>query len=102
MCRRVTGDGGENVQQVAGGSRQPVEPRHGQHVTGSKLKNTVRWYTGYLGLGLGAHHHDLRVDKAMALKRLSDLLRLLSGPHRADLFMLQIDQARTDFAIHRR
>ena len=24
------------VQQVAGGSRQPVEPRHGQHVAGGE------------------------------------------------------------------
>ena len=31
------GDGGEGVQQVAGGSGQPVEPRHGQHVARLKL-----------------------------------------------------------------
>jgi hypothetical protein len=43
MCRRATetgllaGDGRERVQQVAGGSRRPVEPRHGHHVAGGKV-----------------------------------------------------------------
>jgi hypothetical protein len=33
----LPGDCGENVQQVASGSRQPVEPRYHQHVIGLKL-----------------------------------------------------------------
>ena len=31
------GDGRERVKQVAGGSRQPVKPRHRQHVAGVEL-----------------------------------------------------------------
>jgi hypothetical protein len=43
MCRLATGirpfvgDGSNGVQQVAGGSRQPVEPRHRHHVARFKL-----------------------------------------------------------------
>jgi len=33
----LTGDRRERVQQVAGGARQPVEPRHHHHVAGVKL-----------------------------------------------------------------
>jgi len=33
----LDGDRRERVQKVAGGSRQPVEPRHGQHVARFKL-----------------------------------------------------------------
>jgi hypothetical protein len=33
----LLGNRGERVQQVAGGSRQPVEPRHHHHVAGGEL-----------------------------------------------------------------
>jgi hypothetical protein len=32
------GDGRQRVQEVAGGSRQPVEARHGQHVVARYLR----------------------------------------------------------------
>jgi hypothetical protein len=36
-CAVAVGNGGEGVQQVAGGSRQPVQPRRHQHVAGAEL-----------------------------------------------------------------
>jgi hypothetical protein len=33
----LAGDRRQGVQQVAGGSRQPIKPRHHQHVAGVEL-----------------------------------------------------------------
>jgi len=49
------GDGGRGVQQVAGGSRQPVKPRHHQHVTGlERIDHTAKLRP--VGLGSAYMH----------------------------------------------
>jgi hypothetical protein len=52
------GDRHERVQQVAGGSRQPVEPRHHQHVAGFKrLDHAAK----LRAVGLGSAYVDVAV-----------------------------------------
>jgi hypothetical protein len=67
----LAGDGGENVQQVAGGPRQPVEPRHHHHVIGLKL---VEQPAKLHAVGLGSA--DMRVAENLSASGLGQLPRL--------------------------
>jgi hypothetical protein len=57
--RLPDGDRGERVQQVARRSREPVEPRHHQHVAGVELVEDAA-KLGALSLGSARHFAELQ------------------------------------------
>jgi hypothetical protein len=67
----LAGDGGENVQQVAGGSRQSVEPRHHHNVINLKL---VKQPAELRAVGLG--FADMHVAENLSASGLGQLPRL--------------------------
>jgi hypothetical protein len=60
-----------NVQQVAGGSRQPVEPRHHHHVISLKL---IEHPAKLRSVGLGSA--DMHIAENLSASRLGQLPRL--------------------------
>jgi hypothetical protein len=64
------GDRRERVQQVARRSRQPVEPRHHQHVAGVEL---VEYATKLCALGLDPARHFAEHHVRPVLPQIRDL-----------------------------